>query len=622
MYQRLYSWLYRVALAICVTGVSAAVTEARITPSKDNLPTILKFAKNDTDKINILLIKARDTIMADVGNEFFYANTALGISDKLGWIKGKMLAEELIGGCYNKVKRYHDAINYFNLAINDAKKIDSTQMMERCMQQMARSYRGLGDLQNMNRCQQAAFHIAEKVGKPADIAFQMRTCGLFLSEAGQYREAIEWVRKDVSYAEAHFSGDEKVNFIGDSYNIMAGAFLKINGADSALYYLRIAERFFKKTGNEPRRAYVLSTFCDVYQSVNRYDSAIIYGEQTIKMGEQFKNLDLQQYYCKTLSKIFEDDNKPIQALYYHKRYDSLINIIDNGQKLVDQAIQLSDIDIEQEAQHQKQEKESFEIIKSNQQIALMAAVAAILAFIVLTIYIYYNLKQKQNVNKIISRQSEDLLKQNELIDKALREKEILLKETHHRVKNNLQLIVSLLELQSANLEDEQAKNALYLAQQRVLSIATVHSKLYGDYEVGDIDFSSFVTELFARLNSAFGNTNNPVKFENEIPTVSFALNTIVLLGIILNELITNSFKHAFKHSARGRVKISLTQADGLYTLRYYDNGPGLNEELFNNDSGTLGLYLVRRLSKQLKGSASYRFEAGSIFTINFLDIGN
>lgn len=622
MYRRQHLRFLGVVFILCFFCALPIFVEAKRPPNVDSFIKVINASTTDTDKVNTLLSIAQSYVSVDVGKKFYYANSALNMAEKAKYLKGKMIAEEMIGNCYNEVKRYHDAINFFQQSIDDSKKINRTDVAENCMELMARSYRGLNDQVHMILCQKSALTLAEKIGITDNICRQLRTYSLFLSEAGQYDEAIRWARNDIAYTNTHFINNDKKNRIADLLNIIAGAFIKINGADSSIYFLRTAERLTKETGNDSQRSYILSTFCDVFQSIKMYDSAIIYGEQTVKMGEHFNNLDLQQYYCKTLSQIFEDDHKPVQALYYHKKYDSLMNIINNTQKTVNEAIRLSNINIKQEAERDKQEKKSFEIIKHNQEIALFAALFAMFTFIVLSILIYRNLRLKHKANKIISRQAKDLQEQNKTIQKALKEKEILLKETHHRVKNNLQLIVSLLELQSANLQDEEAKKALYIAQQRVLSIATVHNKLYGNYNVGEIEFSSFVTELFNRLNIAFGNTENPVKFENQILSTTFPLNTVVLLGIILNELITNSFKHAFHENTTGIIKITLTHSEGNYTLQYYDNGTEIPEEVFNNDSGTLGLYLVRRLSKQLKGSAHYIFKGGSIFNIIFPEVGN
>lgn len=305
------------------------------------------------------------------------------------------------------------------------------------------------------------------------------------------------------------------------------------------------------------------------------------------------------------------------ALHYYQQSDSLLNVISTAQKMVDKAMQVTRINLEQQAEHSRQEKRSLEADRRNQQAILVLAISVLVALAALTLFIYRNLRNKQKANRTISQQAASLQEQNVIIDRALKDKEMLLKETHHRVKNNLQLISSLLELQAAGVEDETAKEALRKAQDRVLSIATVHSKLYGSTEDESIEFSAFVSDLFGRLDSAFGRGQHEIGFKNTIPIIHVPLNTVVLLGIILNELITNSYKHAFANIEQPAISIGFEQSGNNYVLRYHDNGPGLGEGVFNAESGSLGLYLVRRLSKQLKGSAEYKYEAGSTFTITF-----
>ena len=614
--------MLELALCLCVLCCSRAIAHGQKAVYTDSLLHAMSSSRSDTSKANILLRLSAAYVPGDVAKEFYYAKSALSVSEKAGWDDGKMYAEQLIGDCYNRVKGYHDAIMHFKLGIVLSGKLKRTDVEAGCLQQMAFSYRGLGDMRQTIICQHAAVDLAEGFEAPDNLCQQMRELGLFLSEAGRYREAITLLLKDVIFAEVNFDGKKKMDKVADLLNIIAGAYIKTDQADSALYYLRVATGLAAQTGNYSLNAYIHSTFCDVYTSTGVYDSAIIYGEQTIRMGEALHNIDIQQYYCKTLSRIYEDNHNPLRALYYHKKFDSLINIIDNTQKMIDQTIQLTKINIDQQAERNKLEKRSSEVIRHNQQAALIAALVAMVALIALTTFIYRNLRQKQKANKIISLQAASLQDQNEIIEKSLKEKEVLLKETHHRVKNNLQLISSLLELQVANLEDESAKNALRSAQNRVLSIASVHSKLYGSDEDEAVEFSAFVSDLFTRLHSAFAGGSGAVQFENEIPVTFFPLSRVVLLGLILNELITNSFKHAFTGAAPAGINISLEQTGANCTLWYYDSGPGLPDGVFSAPSGSLWLYLVRRLSKQLKGNAAYKYDRGSTFTIIFPNAGS
>jgi two-component sensor histidine kinase len=583
----------------------------------DGLLADVSSAKSDTDKVHLLLVISVGYQPIDITKQFYYANEALSISERVNWDKGRMYAQQQIADCYNKVMAYNNAIAHFKRCISAAEKLNETNIQIACYRAIVLDYYTLNKTDDMVIYQKAALDLAERVGEPSSISAQMNSYALRLSDASRYGQAVAYWQQVIAFADTHFQGMEKNIHVANILNTLANTYVKTHKPDSALYCLRTASRMITASDDYSLKAYIRSTFCDVYESTNTYDSAEIYGEQTVRMGEELKNIELQQHYCQTLSRVYESDRKPQLALLYYKKSDSLANIISNNGRTVELAMQVTRINMEQQAERNKEENSSLEAIRKNQRVALIAAVVALLALITLTAFIYRTLRLKQKANKIISLQAASLKQQNEIIDKALKEKEVLLKETHHRVKNNLQLISSLLELQAESLEEESAKNALRTAQRRVLSIATVHSKLYGSDEDEAIDFSAFTADLFTRLHSAFDRADTSVQFNNSIPAAYLPLNTVVLLGLILNELITNSFKHAFTGMSKGIISISMETAASAYTLRYYDSGSGLPESVFNAGSGSLGLYLVKRLSKQLKGTATYKFGAGSTFTIIF-----
>ena len=616
MHRRLHIWIRQPAIALCLL-CCAATAGGKETALVDSLLQAMTTIKADTGKVNVLMALAAAYRQGQVTKEFYYANEALSLAEKAGWDKGKMNAERLIGDCYYRVTAYNEAVQHFNRSVALARKLKRTDVEIACLGEVVKSCFNMNKLEEMVAYQRTVVELTQQMGDPVRECRQMDIYALRLSDAGHYKEALEYWQQLIAFINTRFTGQKRDELLSVILNTMSNTYVKLHEPDSALYYLRIAATLNAPTDDYYNRAYINSTICDVYESIHRDDSAEIYGERTVKMGEVLKNLDLQRHYCGTLSRVYEEDHKPVLALLYLKKYDSLDNLITDKQEVIDQALQVTKINLEQAAERNKLEKRSFEAIKRNKDAALIAALTALAALIALTIFIYRNLSLKKKANKTISLQAASLQEQNEIIDKALKEKEVLLKETHHRVKNNLQLISSLLELQAANIEDENAKKALRIAQDRVLSIATVHSKLYGNADDEDIEFSAFITDLFNRLTNAFAGEGKVVQFKNEVVHVFLPLNNVVLLGLILNELITNSFKYAFADAKAVTISISLEYTGDNYTLRYYDSGPGLPDGIFNENSGSLGLYIVRRLSKQLKGTVAYKFEAGSIFTINF-----
>jgi two-component sensor histidine kinase len=221
------------------------------------------------------------------------------------------------------------------------------------------------------------------------------------------------------------------------------------------------------------------------------------------------------------------------------------------------------------------------------------------------------LKTKIALEKTVSERTEQL-------KASLGEKEILLKEIHHRVKNNLQVINSMFELQFANVKDESAKAAALEGQNRVRSIALVHQQLYQSDDIGKLNFHDFTVDLQKQVASIFQHKSQVISLDIDMQKLQFDLDTAIPLGLIMNELLTNSYKYAFKNDREGKIKISLVRSNNKFILIFQDNGPGLPEGVTFIKPGSLGLQMINLLSKQLGGKASYEFNNGSVFKIEFI----
>ena len=224
------------------------------------------------------------------------------------------------------------------------------------------------------------------------------------------------------------------------------------------------------------------------------------------------------------------------------------------------------------------------------------------------IYKFYNQTKKAN-SKLIT--------QNKIISKQKEEKEVLLKEIHHRVKNNLQIISSLLNLQTKKIKDKSMLSAMVDGQNRVMAMALIHQKLYENKNISSINFVDYASQLLNQLAGLYPELSN-VKREVVANNIELDIDTAVPIGLILCELITNAYKYAFKNT-EGSILISLTQEEHDYRLVVQDNGPGLPVDFDLSKTSSIGLRLVRRLSRQLNGASSYEYNNGSVFIITFKD---
>ena len=219
--------------------------------------------------------------------------------------------------------------------------------------------------------------------------------------------------------------------------------------------------------------------------------------------------------------------------------------------------------------------------------------------------------QNAKLEKIIINRTEDL-------QKALGDKDILLKELHHRVKNNLQIVTGLLDLQKARMTDKKAIEALNEGKIRLSSIALIHQNFYRGTNLETISFKVFLTDLVIAVKQLFENEQRIIDFVIQSDDISIDINIAIPLGLIVNELLTNSYKYLPPEQSDKKIEINLTILEnGNYEFKYRDNGPGLPPTIDFENAQTLGLRLISGLSEQINGNLDYRFEQGSVFVIQF-----
>ena len=220
-------------------------------------------------------------------------------------------------------------------------------------------------------------------------------------------------------------------------------------------------------------------------------------------------------------------------------------------------------------------------------------------------------------NQLLQAEITERKHAEEKIQASLLEKETMLKEIHHRVKNNLQVISSLLGLQSGYLQDEQSRKVFQESQDRVRIMANIHTMLYQSEDLARVDFSGFIRDLVGRLQQSYGMAESPVEVHTNIADVSLTIETSIPCGLILNELVSNALKHAFPGGRRGEVNISMATAGDRFVLKVQDNGIGFPASVDFENPRSMGLELVNLLVGQMNGMIDLQVEGGAIFTITF-----
>ncbi|MBW8041648.1 MAG: hypothetical protein FVQ85_16855 [Planctomycetes bacterium] len=229
-------------------------------------------------------------------------------------------------------------------------------------------------------------------------------------------------------------------------------------------------------------------------------------------------------------------------------------------------------------------------------------------------------QQLRAANQQLQAEVAERMRDEDIIKESLKEKEVLLKEIHHRVKNNLQVISSILNLQSKYIEDEGAKKVFRDGQSRVRSMALVHEKLCEAEDLAKIDFTEYIRSMTGDLFRLHG-ISQAISSKIDVKDVFLDINTAIPCGLIINELVSNALKYAFPDEREGEICIGLyPDKDGRFSLVIKDNGIGFPKDLDFRKTESLGMQLVIMLVEQIGGTIELERKEGAVFTITFEEL--
>lgn len=230
-------------------------------------------------------------------------------------------------------------------------------------------------------------------------------------------------------------------------------------------------------------------------------------------------------------------------------------------------------------------------------------------------FVYLMIQNNLRESYLFKQRIEERKQSEEIIKKALVEKNVLIAELHHRVKNNLAIISGLFSLKLGDDLHEDAKNVLIESRNRVRSMALIHNRLYNSNNLTDVNFDEYAKELITEINASYPAISNLIKINTHINNVTLNVNSAIPCGLILNELLTNCYKHAFKEQSEGQIDVSFMHENDCYNMKVKDNGCGL--PLNYDKKQSLGVTVIEALSEQLDGKFNFANDNGTCFEMNF-----
>jgi two-component sensor histidine kinase len=324
--------------------------------------------------------------------------------------------------------------------------------------------------------------------------------------------------------------------------------------------------------------------------------------------------DAQQLLYKADSAAGNTRSALTHLQHYNYLNDSLSSVAKNGQLIaldLQYATEAKDRNIRAQQQHielltKEQELQKAQL-HSTQQFRNMVIGGIVLLLLLLAVgYNRYRLKQRSN------QQLAELIAEK---DDLLIEKDWLVKEVHHRVKNNLQIIVSLLNMAGRYIDNKEAARCIQESKDRMHAMSLIHHKLYKSEASETVEMGAYIRELVAYLDSSY-NTSRRIHFQLQVDEMSLDTSVAVPVALILNEAITNTIKHAFPGTNRGNIRVAMTNAE-LIHLTITDDGVGMPQNQTENKRRSMGLNLMQALTRQLHGSFALTGENGVSITISF-----
>ena len=211
----------------------------------------------------------------------------------------------------------------------------------------------------------------------------------------------------------------------------------------------------------------------------------------------------------------------------------------------------------------------------------------------------------------------------EQIKSSLKEKEVLIRELYHRTKNNMQVIISMLHLQSRSIEDNNVLQIFGEMENRIKTMALVHEKLYQTKDLSRVDLKEYFNDLLSLLVRSYKELSGGITINTVMDSVSVTIDYAIPCGLIINEIISNCFKHAFSESKKGEIRIGLkSQTDGEIEIRVFDDGVGMPEGFDYREASSLGIQTIVALTEhQLNGKLDLNTDKGTEFQIRFKDTG-
>ena len=507
---------------------------------------------------------------------------------------------------------YEAAIQFAFEAIEIFKKTSNPDKLGMAYLQMGNIFFFLEDYHQSLQYYELSFEGFKRTQNENGKYKALSNIGLINLLLKNYRISVSQQLRSTKYFEVNNRELEK----GNAYLLLGEGYWKLGKNDSANYYnnLSIESNLLTKHTTGVGQAYL--TKSRILLDENNLSGALAAGKRSFRIADSIRQYESIKDAAEQLALTYESLGQIYSSYRYLKIYNKLQDSLDLNFKFLENyamkhQLQVEEAQLElQLAKERTQIQEQVNIRRQKQLIiAIVVAIISLLLLVLAIIMLYRN--------KILSKQLTE--KKNQL-KSELETKESLLKEIHHRVKNNLQVVSSMLSLQTQYISDNRVQKVIDDCKSRINSMSLIHESLYKKTDGLESPFSEYIETLIPQLIEVYKVDKSKIKANMNLEEIHLNLDESIPCGLLINEIVSNSLKHAFSNGTNGQIDVLLAKRDGIIHLQITDNGSEFNQQTGVAKKESFGFLLIETLVKQLEAEMKCINENGVKYDIKWKSI--
>ncbi|TRX51736.1 tetratricopeptide repeat protein [Fulvivirga sp. M361] len=632
-----------------ITFSLTVLTPIHAQDKPDSLKGVLSKQTGDTTEVSVLNLLSQSFYLSGDDSTLFYAQKALKLATKIKYQKGIAYAWHHFGTYYFIRHELDSALLYFERSLAIKKEINDERSISGTLNNLGGVYYNLGNYAKaMDNYQQSLtiklaqgdsiraaktinnigliHYIQKNYDKALDrfsqaleikrlkdlgiVASTLSNIGMTHMQREDYTQALRFCKR--SY-EIYDSLDIKCKRKQSAYNI-GYSYLQLNRLDSSLMYLRSSYNDAIACEDQSTLSMALSGLGQAYMKKGlkkQAEEALLKGFQTASQHQLKEKTQEVANKLYDFYKAVGNEKKALEFLEISTDMKEELFNEDLTERLTTMELNFAFEQERDSLEYQKQaELLAINVnLKRQRNLRYLTILGLVITVIFsVVIYRYYELGKK--ARGILEHK-------NKTISETLNEREVLLQEIHHRVKNNLQIVSSLLNIQSKYLNDESARKAVLEGRDRIQSMALVHEKLYQSENLSKIDVKEYLEELVNTLFQSYDVSEDRIKLASNIESIDLSIDTTLQVGLLINELVSNALKHAFPAEKHGTISLSLIKKDDVHEVEVSDDGIGINSP--DDLEKSYGYRIIRSISRGLNGTIlmSDQAEKGTTFKLMF-----